>query len=89
MADVLNTNTPAKTPVERGWRGLYQSAIGAVIGLFVAVWDVPGVPETVTNYAQDNFLPLLFTAILLIGVPTAFVTLVQNYLETRKKLANK
>lgn len=87
--DASNTPTPPKTAAQRGWRGLYQSAIGAVIGLFVAVWGVPGVPETVVNYAQNNFLPLLITAIMLIGVPTAVVGFIQNYLETKARLAGK
>ena len=81
----LQTATPAKTPGQRGWRWLAQSAIGAVIGLFLAVWEVPGVPETINEYAQTNFLPLFITLLVLVGIPTAVVTFVQNYLETRRK----
>lgn len=77
--------TPQKTPAQRGWRTLAQSAGGALVGLLAAVWNVPGVPEAVVNYAQHNFVPLLITFITLVGVPSAVIAYVQNKLEAKKQ----
>lgn len=89
MADVLNTNTPSKTPVQRGWRTLLQSAGASLVGLLLTVWNVPGVPQAVSNYAQANFVPLLLGLFALIGIPAAVISFVQNYLETKRKVENK
>lgn len=75
--------TPQKTPAQRGWRTLIQGLGGAVVGLFAAVWNVPGVPDAVVGYAQKNFVPLLVTFIGLVGVPTALISYVQNKLEAK------
>lgn len=76
--------SPAKTPAQRGWRTLGQSAAGAIVGLLLAVWNTPGVPETVTNYAQANFVPLFLTFVALVGVPSAVIAYIQNKLEAKK-----
>lgn len=90
MADkVLQSNTPARTPVERSWRTLIQAAGASIVGLVMTVWQVPGVPEAVSNYAQDNFVPLLIGLITLIGVPAAVISFIQNYLETKRKVQSK
>lgn len=78
--------TPQKTPAQRGWRTLAQTAAGAVVGLLAAVWNVPGVPETVVAYSRDNFVPLLITMVALIGVPSAVIAYVQNMLEAKSKI---
>lgn len=76
--------TPQKTPAQRGWRTLGQGIGGAIVGLLLAVWNVPGVPEAVVNYAQANFLPLLLTFVALVGVPSALIAYVQNKLEAKR-----
>lgn len=65
-----------KTPVVKGVRTGIQSIIGAVVGLVLVVWAVPGVPEAVTAYLQANW----FLILLGIGVPSGFVAWLQNRL---------
>jgi hypothetical protein len=65
-----------KTPVVKGVRTGIQAIIGSVVGLVLVVWAVPGVPEVVVNYLQNNWLPLL----LLVGVPSGLVAWLQNRL---------
>jgi hypothetical protein len=77
-------NTPPKTPAQRGLRTLAQAVVGSLIGLVAAVWNVPGVPQAVTAYAQQHFVPLFLTFIGLVGVPSALVAYAQNRLETKK-----
>lgn len=85
MADTINQTTPPKTVAQRGWRTFFQSVGGAIVGLLLAVWNTPGVPETIVNYAQTNFVPLLIAFVGLIGVPTAVIALIQNYLEAKRR----
>lgn len=66
----------SKTPTQKGVRTGFQSVVGAVIGLLVVVWGVPGVPEAVVEYLKANWLPVLVT----IGVPSGFVAYLQNRL---------
>lgn len=54
-----------------------------VIGLFVVVWDVPGVPDAVSNYVSGHFFELA----LVIGVPVGVVTYVWGLL--RKDVPNR
>lgn len=65
-----------RTPLNKGVRTALQAIVGALIGLVVAVWAVPGVPEVVVAYLRDNFVPLL----LVIGIPSGFVAWLQNRL---------
>ena len=65
-----------RTPVVKGVRTGLQSMVGAIIGLIVVVWAVPGVPEAVVNYLQSYWLPILLS----IGVPSGFVAWLQNRL---------
>lgn len=63
-----------ETPTGKGLRTAVQTIIGALIGLVIAVWAVPGVPEVVIEYARTNLIPLL----LVIGIPSGFVAWFQN-----------
>lgn len=64
-----------RTPLNKGIRTGLQAIVGALIGLVVVVWGVPGVPEAVANYATSNLIPLL----LGIGIPAGLVAWVQNH----------
>lgn len=76
--------TPAKTPAQRGVRTLLQVAGGLFVGLCLAVWNVPGVPETIVAFARQNFLPLFIELLALFGLPSAVIAYVQNRLETKR-----
>ncbi len=65
-----------RTPLNKGVRTALQAIVGALIGLVLVVWAVPGVPEAVIEYAKTNLVPLL----LVIGVPSGFVAWLQNRL---------
>ena len=65
-----------RTPLNKGLRTGLQAIVGAFVGLVVAVWAVPGVPETVIEYVTSNMLPLL----LVIGIPSGLVAFIQNRL---------
>lgn len=65
-----------RTPLNKGVRTALQAIVGALIGLVLVVWAVPGVPEAVVEYATTNLVPLL----LVIGLPAGFVAWLQNRL---------
>lgn len=65
-----------RTPLNKGVRTAVQSILGALVGLIVVVWGVPGVPEAVIAYVQDNLIQIL----LAIGVPSGLVAWGQNQL---------
>lgn len=60
--------------IGKGVRTAIQAMVGLVVGLVVAVWAVPGVPEVVTSYLVNNALQVL----LLVGVPAGAVAYLQN-----------
>lgn len=76
MSDVKLPSQDSATG--RGIKTAIQAICGFVIGLIIVVYKVPGVPEAVISYLQNN----LFTVLLQIGVPTAlssgFVAFVWN-----------
>ncbi len=53
-----------------------RTLIQATIGLFVAVWAVPGVPEVVQNYVSNNLIP----SVLGVGGIAAVAAFVWNKL---------
>lgn len=65
-----------RTPLNKGIRTALQAIVGALIGLIVVVWAVPGVPEAVIEYATTNLVPLL----LAVGIPAGLIAWVQNRL---------
>ena len=73
-----NVPTTGKTPEQKGVRTFLQTVGGSVVGLLLAVWNVPGVPEAVTAYARTNFVPLLVTLAVLVGVPSGVIAYFQN-----------
>lgn len=58
----------------RGLRTALQAIIGAFVGLFLAIWAVPGVPEAVTKYISDNLAIVLLT----VGVPSGVASYIWN-----------
>lgn len=65
-----------RTPLNKGVRTGVQAVVGALVGLVLVVWAVPGVPEAVVNYATTNAVPIL----LAIGIPSGIVAFIQNKL---------
>lgn len=72
----MSKKVTPKTPLQKGLRTGGQAIVGSFVGLVAVVWAVPGVPEAVTAYAQDNMLPLLLT----IGIPSGIIAYIQNKL---------
>ncbi len=64
------------TAAAKGIRTAIQAALGVLVGLVAVVWAVPGVPEAVINYLQDNLVQVL----LLVGLPSGFISFLQNRL---------
>lgn len=65
-----------RTPLNKGVRTALQAIVGALIGLVLVVWAVPGVPEAVVEYLKSNAVPVL----LAIGIPSGIVAWIQNLL---------
>lgn len=59
------------TPVARGLRSGINAIGGFFAGLVVVVWNVPGVPEAINKYLNDNTVGLL----LALGVGTGLAGL--------------
>lgn len=64
------------TPAAKGVRTAVQAVVGALVGLVLVVWAVPGVPEAVVEYLKGNLVPVLLT----VGIPSGIVAWVQNRL---------
>ena len=64
------------SPKVKGLRTALQAIAGVAIGLILAVWAVPGVPEVVINYLAENAIQIA----LLVGIPSGLVAWVQNSL---------
>lgn len=60
------------TAVGRGIRTTIQALIGFTVGLALAVWTVPGVPDAIFAYVTSNLPTFLAT----IGVPSVVTGLV-------------
>lgn len=73
-------NQETKTPVVKGVRTFFQALGGLFVGLVLAVWNVPGVPETVSAYVQANFVPLFLGLVTFVGLPTGVIAWLQNKL---------
>lgn len=65
-----------RTPLNKGVRTAAQAIVGALVGLVLVVWAVPGVPEAVVEYLKSNAVAVL----LAIGIPSGIVAWVQNLL---------
>lgn len=72
--------TPAKTPTQKGVRTFFQTLGGLLVGLILAVWNVPGVPEAIVAYAKTNFVALFMSLIVLVGLPSGLIAYFQNRL---------
>lgn len=79
MAKITNKHTADG----KGFRTAYQSIVGFVIGLFVVVWAVPGVPDAVGQYVLSNWFSLASVLGLSTGVFAGIAAFIQNRLEDR------
>lgn len=70
------TNTPAV----KGVRTFFQTLGGLFVGLLLAVWNVPGVPEAIVAYTKANFIPLFMTLLVIVGLPSGLIAYFQNRL---------
>jgi hypothetical protein len=81
MTPTTPVNQSNDTALVRGVRTIFQTIIGAFVGLIVAVWAVPGVPETVTHYISSNMVQLL----LVVGIPSGVASFIWNLLRPSVK----
>lgn len=58
----------------RALKTAMQAIIGFFIGLILAVWAVPGVPEAIIAYIKSNFVGVA----LMIGVPSGLTSFIMN-----------
>jgi small basic protein len=80
MAIITTSVVPPRTPAVHGLHTAWQSVVGTVIGLFVVVWGVPGVPDAFVNYLSSNAVGILVT----VGVPSGIVSWLFNLYQARK-----
>lgn len=67
-----------KTPTQKGVRTFIQTLGGLLVGLLIAVWNVPGVPEAIVAYVQANFVPLFAGLLVTVGLPSGLIAYFQN-----------
>jgi len=77
------TPSPNRTSIVKGLRTAAQAIVGALVGLVIVVWAVPGVPAAVINYLSTNAIELLVS----VGLPSGLVSWAWNVYEA--KVANK
>ncbi len=54
-----------------------RTVVQAMVGLFIAVWTVPGVPHAVFSYIVAN-MPVVLLAV---GIPSGIVTFVWYFVK--------
>ena len=67
-----------KTPTQKGVRTFLQTLGGLLVGLIMAVWNVPGVPEAIVAYVRVNFVPLFMGLLVTVGIPSGLIAYIQN-----------
>jgi len=67
-----------ETPSGKGLRTAYQAIAGTVVAFFYGLWNLPGVPEYVTDFLKDEGVSLLLLLAVLVGVPAGVIAWVQN-----------
>lgn len=72
-------------PTTKGLRTFIQAIPGFIIGYFVTIWAVPGVPEATIKYLQADGVQLILTLGVTTAIATGIVSLIQNKIEDRKK----
>lgn len=92
MAQAFNSNDKIDTPAEikqvdptaptppavKGIRTAYQAVAGTVVAFLYGLWELPGVPEYVSNFVQNQGLGLLLTLAALVGIPAGIIAWLQN-----------
>lgn len=61
---------------QRGVKTALQAIVGFAVGLGLAIWQVPGVPDAIVVYFRNNFVELMLT----LGVPTAIASGATSFL---------
>lgn len=89
MADVNQTTTPAKTPVQRSVRTFLQTAGATVVAFLYGLWELPGVSDYVHNFIATQGFSLLIALLVLVGLPAAVISYLQNYVETKRRLEGR
>lgn len=62
------------TALVRGVRTVIQVFGGTVVGLFVAIWQVPGVPQATTAYLTQHLIDIAAS----IGVSSGLIAFLWN-----------
>jgi hypothetical protein len=82
MADKTNNNTlditNKNTPEGKGFRTFYQTLIATVVAFLAGLWNVPGVPEFVTQFARTEGVQFLLFLATFIGIPAGLIAWYQN-----------
>jgi hypothetical protein len=55
-------------------RTAIEAFLGFIVGLCATIWAVPGVPEAVYLYVQQNFASVLLTIGVPAGIASGFIT---------------
>lgn len=71
-------------PKVKGIRTAIQALAAFVVGLFVTVWAVPGVPDAITQYLLAHWMELVASLGLSTGLAAGILSFIQNYLEDRR-----
>ncbi len=61
--------------IKTGIQAIIGTAITLIVGLTVAINGVPGCPEAILKFAQDNFIQIAG----MIGISSGFASFVWNY----------
>lgn len=70
----------------RGLKTFVQAVIGFIIGLTIALFNVPGVPDAVVSYVQKHAVEMLLGFGLPVSISTGGASFVWNLL--RKNIRN-
>lgn len=78
-AEIKQVDPTAPTaPAVKGVRTGYQAVAGVIVAFLYGLWELPGVPEYVSNFIQTQGVSLLIPLAVMIGLPAGLIAWLQN-----------
>lgn len=79
VSEIKEVDPTAPTPpAVKGVRTGYQAIGGVLVAFLYGLWELPGVPEYVSNFIQTQGVSLLLPLMVMVGLPSGVIAWLQN-----------